>query len=99
MSTAEAYAQITPHKWELPLREALKHPLTEWKRLVSNDFEPGVFARYPQLGEIKEGMYRCGAVYASMSGSGSAIYGIFAKDPVPGMVLPDGCETFMLEME
>lgn len=94
--TAEAYAQIIPQKWDIPLREAVKRPVSEWKELVSNDFERGVFARHPLLGEIKETLYNHGAAYASMSGSGSAIYGIFRKDSMPDTIpVPDGCEIFV----
>ena len=52
----------------------------EWKGLLKNDFEPSVFAQYPVLGEIKDEIYRHGALYASMSGSGSSMFGIFADD-------------------
>lgn len=81
VSTAEAYANVTPAKPEVSLLDAIKRPVSEWKDLIVNDFEKSVFAKYPQLQQIKEQLYSLGADYASMSGSGSAIYGIF-KEPI-----------------
>ena len=81
-STAEAYAEIVPSVPEIPLKELIKLPLTEWKRNITNDFEKTVFKRFPEIASIKEKMYDLGAVYASMSGSGSSVYGIFDKKPV-----------------
>ena len=55
-------------------------PVEEWKEYIVNDFEESVFPQFPEIGEIKEEMYRQGAVYASMSGSGSSVYGLFRGD-------------------
>lgn len=77
VSTAEAYRGIVPSKPEIPLSEALSHDIPEWKDLVVNDFEKTVFKIYPSLEEMKKRIYESGAVYASMSGSGSALFGIF----------------------
>lgn len=60
-------------------------PVSEWKKYMKNDFEESVFPQFPAIGEIKEEMYRQGAIYASMSGSGSSVYGLFATNAV----LPD----------
>lgn len=79
ISTGEAYAGIVPSVPAIGLREALALPVSRWRECVKNDFEAPVFARYPSLAEIKENMYKEGAAYASMSGSGSTIYGIFTK--------------------
>lgn len=79
VSTAQAYAGVTPAKPQVSLRDAIKRPVSEWKDLIVNDFEKSVFANYPQLQQLKDKMYELGAEYASMSGSGSAIYGIFSK--------------------
>lgn len=77
VSTREAYAGIVPLPAAVPLREALSRPLPQWKDCVFNDFEKTVFVAHPCLAEIKQSLYDKGAVYASMSGSGSAIFGIF----------------------
>lgn len=79
VSTAEAYAGVTPKCPEISLRESVKRPVSEWKDLICNDFEESVFARHPQLAQIKQKLYDLGAEYAAMSGSGSAMYGIFRK--------------------
>jgi len=81
VSTVEAYSKIVPQKWDIPLKEALNFPVEEWKNCLFNDFEENVFAIYPQLAQIKQKMYNFGAIYASMSGSGSAIFGIFNQKP------------------
>jgi len=77
ISTAKAYSNITPEKPRKSLQDLIKTPIENWKETVVNDFEKTVFAIEPELKNIKEELYNQGAVYASMSGSGSAIYGIF----------------------
>ena len=79
VSTADAYRGIVPGVPELSLREVLARPVEQWKDLLVNDFEMTVFAKYPRLGEIKQSLYGAGAIYAAMSGSGSALFGIFRK--------------------
>ena len=90
VSTAEAYASLTPKRPEIPLEEAIKRPVSEWKECVFNDFETTVFAKHPQLADIKQKLYSMGAVYASMSGSGSTVYGLF-REPIdnPADQFPD----------
>lgn len=80
VSTREAYAGVTPRVPEVPLAERLRRPRTEWQRCVTNDFEDSVFAKYPKIGEAKAALLREGAFYAAMSGSGSAVFGLFAGD-------------------
>lgn len=79
VSTADAYRGVTPCQPERPLPELLAQPIAEWKDTVVNDFEPSVFAKYPEIAAIKDRLYDLGALYASMSGSGSSVYGIFDK--------------------
>lgn len=87
VSTPQAYRGITPRRSfgtprpenEADLRELMLRPLEQWKGLVENDFEKTVFATFPALQSIKEQLYRDGAIYAAMSGSGSAMFGIFPK--------------------
>ncbi len=85
VSTRDAFSQIKPHHPEKSLKEIIQMPVTEWRKYMKNDFEESVFPKFPAIGEIKEEMYRHGAIYASMSGSGSSVYGLFATDAV----LPD----------
>ena len=77
VSTAEAYRGIVPAIPEIRLEEALKRPVKEWKDLIVNDFEKSVFKEHPQLAAIKQSLYDSGAVYAAMSGSGSALFAIY----------------------
>ncbi len=77
VSTKDAYAGIRPHVPEVSLREVLARPVEEWDGVLVNDFEETVFAKFPELAAIKRSLYDCGAVYASMSGSGSALFAIY----------------------
>lgn len=79
VSTRDAFARISPRQAPLDLRKLDKLHIEQWKNVVANDFEQSVFAIHPQLATIKEQLYWQGAIYASMTGSGSAIYGIFDK--------------------
>ena len=80
MSTAEAYRGITPRIPEKALREVLRQDIVTWKTDLGNDFEKTVFAVHPALAQVKAALYQRGALYAAMSGSGSACFGIFPKD-------------------
>ncbi|MDR0895705.1 MAG: 4-(cytidine 5'-diphospho)-2-C-methyl-D-erythritol kinase [Prevotellaceae bacterium] len=77
VSTREAFARITPRRPEVSVLEVVERPIHEWRDALVNDFEASIFPQYPVIGRIKEELYRQGAVYASMSGSGSAVYGLF----------------------
>ena len=79
VSTKDAYSGIRPHMPEVSLREALTRPIDQWDGILVNDFEETVFAKYPELAAIKRSLYDSGAVYASMSGSGSALFAIYPK--------------------
>lgn len=80
ISTKEAYAFVNPEHPENRLADIIVKPVSEWKGLMKNDFERSVFVKYPTVREIKEKLYASRAVYASMSGSGSAFFGIFEKE-------------------
>ena len=80
VSTKDAYSGIRPSLPEVPLREALARPVEQWDGVLVNDFEETVFAKYPALEAIKRSLYDTGAVYASMSGSGSALFAMYRKD-------------------
>ena len=79
ISTSEAYSRIKPHYPEKSVKEIIRQPVETWKDELKNDFEESVFALYPEIAAIKDKMYDLGAVYASMTGSGSAVYGIFRE--------------------
>ena len=77
VSTREAYAGVCPSVPSVPLAERLARPLEQWQGCIGNDFEPSVFAVHPAIRDAKERLLAAGALYASMSGSGSAVYGLF----------------------
>ncbi len=77
VSTADAYAGVKPQTPNQSIADILKRPVGEWKDFLFNDFEKSVFAKFPAIEAIKKELYRHGAVYASMSGSGSSVFGIF----------------------
>jgi 4-diphosphocytidyl-2-C-methyl-D-erythritol kinase len=81
ISTAQAYSWVRPADIGEPVASVLALPYGEWKASLVNDFEAPVFGRFPQLANIKQKLYECGAFYSSMSGSGSAMFGLF-KEPV-----------------
>ncbi len=79
ISTKAAFGMVTPRKPLFDLRRLPELPVEQWKGNISNDFEDPVFMQHPELLSIKQQLYEQGAVYASMTGSGSALYGIFEK--------------------
>ena len=81
VSTKEAYAGVKPAVPQVRLAEALQRPIGEWQGLVKNDFEPHIFESHPAIAELKKALLDAGAIYASMSGSGSAVFGIFDEEP------------------
>ena len=80
ISTAQAFANITPAKPTISIQQIIEQPITTWKNSLVNDFEQSVFATHSSLQKIKENLYNIGAVYAAMSGTGSTFYGIFEKE-------------------
>ncbi len=81
VSTHDAYRSITPHAPEKCCREIVKQPISTWKDELFNDFEGPIFQQHPEMADIKQRLYHLGAEYAAMSGSGSALFGIFKKIP------------------
>ena len=77
VSTADAYKGFSPQPPTSALSDVLAMPVDEWKQSLKNDFEPTVFAKHPELSAIKQSLYDSGAAYASMSGSGSALFAIY----------------------
>ena len=77
VSTREAYSGIIPREPEHSIQEVIKLPVSQWRGLLVNDFEETVFARHPSLAEAKQALYDGGALYAAMTGSGSALFAIY----------------------
>ena len=80
ISTAEAYSGVKPTKPIIDLRETLQNPVNQWMNLVKNDFEKQLLLKYPSISIIKQQLYEHGATYASMTGSGSTVFGIFEEE-------------------
>lgn len=96
ISTREAFSQIRPRQPELSVKDIVQRPVAEWKGLLENDFEASVFPQYPEIKAIKQWMYDRGAVYASMSGSGSSVFGLFGASCEGD--LPDKAYQMKLEL-
>lgn len=94
VSTAEAYASVRPHMAQPSLCEAAMAPVSTWQELMHNDFQPGVAARLPEVASLVEHMKRNGAVYTAMSGSGSAVFGLFESAKLAEQALEElvGCD-------
>ena len=92
VSTQDAYAGVIPAIPPLQLKELINEPMSRWEDLVENDFEKSVFKRYPRLGSLKQELYSSGATYASLSGSGSSLYGLFKEQPS----LPDDLRKYVI---
>lgn len=79
VSTAEAYSGVTPNDPLCSLRDLIKPPVKEWQ--IQNAFEQSVFAKHPAIEDLKNSLYKQGAIYAAMSGSGSSVFGLFESRP------------------
>jgi 4-diphosphocytidyl-2-C-methyl-D-erythritol kinase len=96
VSTDMAYAGITPAMPQTSVKNVENVPVEEWTQFLVNDFESSVFLKFPKIKDLKEKMYKSGAVYASMSGSGSAVYGLFSKDQKTDIEFP-GMSVWTME--
>ena len=81
VSTAEAYRGVKPAAVEYSLMELVQEPVNEWKKFIKNDFEVSIFRDHPEVRGVKAALYEAGALYASMSGSGASVFGIFEQKP------------------
>jgi 4-diphosphocytidyl-2-C-methyl-D-erythritol kinase len=97
VSTEEAYKKVLINKPVESIRVILKASPNEWRDRLVNDFEELIFQQHPEILQIKEKMYAAGAVYASMSGSGSAVYGLFDQN-LPDLNSFKGCITWSGKM-
>lgn len=95
--TTEVYTAIEPTGTAIDLENIFRQPIGKWQNALVNDMERVVFAKHPHIGAIKERMITTGASYASMSGSGSTVYGIFEKEP-KHLALPDDHKAWILQL-
>jgi 4-diphosphocytidyl-2-C-methyl-D-erythritol kinase len=98
VSTATAFRGILPSVPEISARDIIRTPVAAWRETLVNDFERTIFPEYPEIGQIKQKLYTQGAVYASMSGSGSSVYGIFDAGTRPGFGFPDQYRVFQFDL-
>lgn len=98
VSTAAAFRGIRPSVPEKSVREIIRTPVSTWRDTLVNDFEQTIFPQFPAIGQIKQELYDRGAVYASMSGSGSSVYGIFAGREMPEFGFPPHYRVFQLTL-
>lgn len=97
IGTGWAFAQISPKPVAHPLQALIHQPISTWKESLTNDFEAPVMANYPEMAQIKQALYQAGAIYASMSGSGSTFYGIFEKGHSPKISFPQHYMTALVD--
>jgi 4-diphosphocytidyl-2-C-methyl-D-erythritol kinase len=97
ISTANAFSGVSPRVPEKSVYGVVQQPVSTWRQDLANDFEQSVFPLYPSLKEIRDTLYDSGAIYASMTGSGSAIYGLFEKNKMPEPSFPRGFRVFRLK--
>jgi 4-diphosphocytidyl-2-C-methyl-D-erythritol kinase len=90
VGTAEAYSGTTPTVPDRSLNELIQLPVSEWRDVIKNDFEETIFPNHPEIAAIKQKLYDMGAIYASMSGSGSSVFGLF-KEPIKAPEAFPGC--------
>lgn len=96
VSTASAYANARPAPLRTSLKEIISLPITQWKDRLANDFEEPVFHEFPAIRQVKEKLYSSGALYSSLSGSGSAVFGIFPKNKIAGINFDTDYRVFHL---
>ena len=96
--TREAFSRIHPHYPEKCCKEVVMEPVEMWRGVLTNDFEESVFSLHPEIGAVKEELYKRGATYAAMSGSGSALFGLFREKPDRLSELFPDMFTFVCEL-
>jgi len=97
INTGWAFSQLTPAPAPQPLQEIINQPVAAWRTILKNDFEAPVCQHHPDLQVIKDSLYQAGALYASMTGSGSCFFGIFQKDRLPTLQWPSQYQSFMIK--
>ena len=98
--TAQAYAGVTPSIPDTPLSQLISAPIKQWQSTIKNDFENSIFPIHPIVAQIKQRIIELGAEYSSMSGSGSAVYGIFKSDKLSENNIPtfEQCDIFFSKL-
>ncbi|HUP12007.1 MAG TPA: 4-(cytidine 5'-diphospho)-2-C-methyl-D-erythritol kinase [Niastella sp.] len=97
INTGWAFAQLTPTPSPKPLQDIIQQPVDTWRTILKNDFETPVCKHHPDMQAIKDRLYNSGALYASMTGSGSCFFGIFAKEQLPTLQWPSSYAVFNLK--
>jgi 4-diphosphocytidyl-2-C-methyl-D-erythritol kinase len=97
INTGWAFSQLAPVPSPQPLQEIIQQPVDTWRNTLINDFEAPVCKQHPEMQAIKDRLYNAGSLYASMTGSGSCFFGIFAKDQLPTLQWPDNYAVFNLK--
>jgi 4-diphosphocytidyl-2-C-methyl-D-erythritol kinase len=97
INTGWAFSQLTPAPSPQSLQTIIQQPVASWRNTLKNDFEAPVCKHHPDLQAIKDKLYNAGALYASMTGSGSCFFGIFTKDQLPSLQWPAGYAVFNLK--
>ena len=92
ISTKEAFMNCNPENPSTSIFQLTDRPVAEWKRLIINDFEDYAFKEHPLISELKSALYDCGAIFSSMSGSGSSVYGLYTDKPE----VPDKLKEFVI---
>ena len=98
INTGWAFSQLTPAPSSQSLIDIIQQPVTNWRSVLKNDFEDPVCKQHPDLQAIREKLYEAGALYASMTGSGSCFYGIFPKEQLPALQWPAHYAVFHLKI-
>jgi 4-diphosphocytidyl-2-C-methyl-D-erythritol kinase len=88
ITTSEAFSMVNPASPSKSIKQIIQQPIETWKNELKNDFEDSLFKKHPEIENIKDKLYNAGAVYASMSGSGSTVYGILRKDKDMSLSFP-----------
>jgi 4-diphosphocytidyl-2-C-methyl-D-erythritol kinase len=97
INTTWAFSQLNISDKNFSIKAIISQPISSWKEKLKNDFEEPVFNKYPELKMIKEKLYKSGALYASMSGSGSTIFGIFEKNNTPSISFEKNFSVFIIK--
>lgn len=97
INTGWAFSQLTPAPPPQSLQNSIQQPVNSWRAVLKNDFEAPVCKQYPELQTIKDKLYEAGALYVSMTGSGSCFYGIFQKEQAPSLQWPSNYMVFNIK--